>query len=93
MSAYYHRLIMLRKDNAWIRNGDVAGEVLDGNAIAFTYSEDGALRGFAAANPGDAEITVTLPEGEWLGMLNCEGTFSGTVTVPAKTLVLLGAMY
>ena len=89
MVEIYKALIRLRKANPWLYNSDVAGEVLDGNAIAATYTQDGVICGFMAANPTDTEITVTLPDGEWLGLYNAAGDLTGTVTVPAKDIVVL----
>lgn len=88
---YYAYLIELRKTYDWIRNGEVTGEVVDGNALAVTYTMDGKAKGYLVANPTDGELTLPLPEGTWTGLLNTTDTFTGSVTVPAKTAILLGA--
>ena len=89
MMLYYRDLIALRKANPWLYNSTVAGEVLEGNAIAATYTEDGKLMGYLVANPGDKPMTVTLPEGTWTALWGTAGDFSGTLTVEGKTAVLL----
>ena len=88
---YYAYLIELRKTYDWIRNGEVTGEVVDGNALAVTYTMDGKAKGYLVANPTDGELTLPLPEGTWTGLLNTTDTFTGSVTVPAKMAILLGA--
>ena len=90
MAAYYRDLIALRKANSWLLySGNVTGEVLEGSAIAATYTEDGKLVGYLVANPGDAPMTATLPVGDFTALWGLTGDFTGTLTVPAKTAVLL----
>ncbi len=91
MMLTYKQLIELRKANPWLYTGTVEGQVLEGNAIAAGYSEDGKLVGYLVANPGDAAITVTLPEGAWEALWGAEGDFAGTLTVEGKAAVLLKA--
>ena len=89
MMLTYAKLIALRKANPWLYNGTVTGEVLEGSAIAASYSEDGKLVGYLVANPNDAPMTAALPEGTWEALWGATGDFSGTVTVEGKTAVLL----
>ena len=89
MMLTYRELIALRKANPWLYNSDVTGELLEGNAIAATYTEDGKVVGYLVANPADAPMTVTLPAGDWTALWGADGDFTGTLTVPAKTAVLL----
>ncbi len=89
MMLYYRDLIALRKANPWLYTGTVAGEVLEGNAIAASYSVDGQLVGYLVANPDDKPMTVTLPEGAWEALWGTTGDAAGTLTVEGKTAVLL----
>ena len=89
MMGYYRDLIALRKANPWLYNSKVAGEVLAGNAIAASYTEDGKLIGYLVANPGETAMTVTLPEGTWTALWGTVGDFAGSLTVEGKTAVLL----
>ena len=89
MMLYYRDLIALRKANPWLFNGTVAGEVLEGSAIAASFTEDGKLIGYLVANPNDAPMTANLPEGTWEALWGATGDFSGTLTVEGKTAVLL----
>ncbi len=91
MMLYYRDLIALRKANPWLYNSDVTGEVLEGNAIAASYAEDGKVVGYLVANPADAPMTATLPAGDWSALWGAEGDFTGILTIPAKTAVLLKA--
>ena len=88
---FYKALIRLRKANPWVYNSEVTGELLAQNAIALTYRDGETILGFAAANPTDAPITVALPDGTFTGLWNAEGAQTGTVTVPAKSVVLVKA--
>ena len=88
---FYKALIRLRKANPWVYNSEVTGELLEQNAIALTYRDGETILGFAAANPTDAPITVALPDGTFTGLWNAEGAQTGTVTVPAKSVVLVKA--
>ena len=67
----------------------MAGEVLEGSAIAASFTEDGKLVGYLVANPGDAPMTVDLPEGTFEALWGATGDFTGSLTVEAKTAVLL----
>ncbi len=89
MMLYYRDLIALRKANPWLYNSTVTGEVLEGNAVAASYTEDGKLVGYLVANPDDKPMTATLPAGDWTALWGAEGDCTGTLTVPAKTAVLL----
>ncbi len=89
MTLYYRDLIALRKANPWLYTGAVTGEVLEGNAIAASYTENGKLIGYLVANPGEAAMTVTLPAGQWTALWGAAGDFTGTLTVEGKTAVLL----
>ena len=89
MMLTYRELIALRKANPWLYNSDVTGELLEGNAIAATYTEDGKVVGYLVANPADAPMTAALPAGDWTALWGADGDFTGTLTVPAKTAVLL----
>ena len=89
MMLYYRDLIALRKANPWLFNGTVAGEVLEGSAIAASFTEDGKLIGYLVANPNDAPMTANLPEGTWEALWGATGDFSGTLTVEGKAAVLL----
>ena len=91
MVRYYRELIAIRKANAWIRDGEVEGNVLDGNAIEAIYSLDGAVSGIAVFNPNETEMVYTLPDGAWTALLGGEGTLTGTVTVPARSVLLVRA--
>ena len=89
MMLYYRDLIALRKTNPWLYTGTVAGEVLEDNAIAASYSMDGQLVGYLVANPDDKPMTVTLPEGAWEVLWGATGDAVGTLTVGGKTAVFL----
>lgn len=91
MSKYYAYLIELRKENDWIRNGDVSGEIGIDNSLIITYSQEGTVKGAAFANPTDHDLTFQLPEGSWTQILGGTETVSGEITVPAKTLYLFRA--
>lgn len=91
MVEYYRALIALRKANDWIKNADVTGEIVQNNALAVTYAADGSVRGYALFNPNDEPLLAALPAGEWTGLFGAEGTLSGTVTVPAKGVLLVRA--
>jgi len=89
MMLCYQQLIALRKANPWLYNGTVAGEVLEGNAIAAAYTLDGQLVGYLVANPADTPMTAALPEGTWEALWGAAGEFSGSIAVAGKTAVLL----
>ena len=89
MMLYYKDLIALRKANPWLYNSAVAGEVLEGSAIAASFTEDGKLVGYLVANPNEAPMTVDLPEGAFEALWGAAGDFTGSLTVEAKTAVLL----
>ena len=89
MTLYYKDLIALRKANPWLFNGAVTGQVLAGNAIAASYTQDGKLVGYLVANPNDTAMTASLPDGAWEALWGAAGDFTGTLTVEGKTVVLL----
>ena len=89
MMLYYKDLIALRKANPWLYNSAVAGEVLEGSAIAASFTEDGKLVGYLVANPNEAPMTVDLPEGTFEALWGAAGDFTGSLTVEGKTAVLL----
>ena len=89
MTLYYKDLIALRKANPWLFNGVVTGQVLAGNAIAASYTQDGKLVGYLVANPNDTAMTASLPDGAWEALWGAAGDFTGTLTVEGKTVVLL----
>ncbi len=91
MMLCYRELIALRKANPWLYNGAVAGEVLEGSAIAATYTWEGKLAGYLVANPNQDPMTVDLPAGEWTALWGATGDFAGTLTLEGKTAVLLAA--
>ena len=91
MMLTYTQLIALRKANPWLYNGTVAGEVLEGGAIAAGYTVDGKLVGYLVANPNGEPMTAALPEGAWKALWGATGDFTGTLTVEGKTAVLLKA--
>ena len=91
MSKYYSYLIELRKENDWIRNGEVAGEIGNENSLIITYTMDGTVKGVAFANPTDHELTFLLPEGTWTGLLGGAEDATGEIAVPAGTLYLFKA--
>ena len=92
MVEFYRSLIELRKAHDWIRNSNVTGEVLEeNNALKVLYADGEKTEGAAFVNPGDAPMTVTLPEGTWTVLLGGTGTVSGTAEVPAKGVLLLEA--
>lgn len=89
MMLYYKDLIALRKANPWLYNSAVAGEVLEGSAVAASFTEDGKLAGYLVANPSEAPMTVDLPEGAFEALWGAAGDFTGFLTVEGKTAVLL----
>ena len=89
MMLTYAKLIALRKANPWLYDGTVTGEVLEGSAIAASYTEDGKLVGYLVANPDEKPMTATLPAGDWTALWGVTGDFTGSITVPGKTAVLL----
>ena len=89
MMLCYRDLIALRKANPWLYNSAVAGEVLEGSAIAAGFTEDGKLVGYLVANPNEEPMTVTLPEGAFEALWGAEGEFTGSLAVEGKTAVLL----
>ncbi len=90
MMLYYKQLIALRKANSWLLyTGNITGAVLDGNAIAVSYTEDGKLVGYLVANPDDKPMTAALPEGTFEALWGATGEFTGSLTVEGKTAVLL----
>ena len=91
MMLHYRDLIALRKANPWLYDGTVDGRVLEGSAIAASYSVDGQLVGYLVANPGDEPMTAALPEGRWTALWGAAGEHTGTVSVAGKTVVLLKA--
>ena len=67
MSEYYRGLIAIRKNNAFLTSGEPpVCELLDGNVIAVTWTQDEKPVAFALINPGTAETEAPLPEG-WTG--------------------------
>jgi len=97
MRDWYRSLIRIRKDNGFITSGEIACEVLDGNAIEVRWTQDGKLTAYALINPGE-ERKATLPEGEWEALLLNEmiepdsvQPISGTVSVEGRTVLLLKA--
>jgi pullulanase len=91
MSKYYSYLIELRRENDWIRNGEVSGEIGVDNSLIITYTMDGTVKGMAFANPTDHELAFRLPDGTWTQILGATDTVTGEITVPAKTLYLFRA--
>lgn len=64
MADYYAGLIALRKEFAFLRNGEIpVCELLEGNAIAVTWTVDGEPVGFALINPAASETETDAPEG------------------------------
>ena len=97
MRDFYRGLIALRKANPFITGGDIACEVLDGNAIEVRWTSGEQLIAYALINPG-AKREAVLPEGEWQvlllnEMIDPEGTqtVSGTVAAEERTVMLVRA--
>ena len=97
MRDFYRGLITLRKANKFLTQGEIACEVLEDNAIAVTWTQDGKISGYALINPG-GDREITLPDGEWHALImnetiDPEGTqvLSGTVTAGSCTVLLVRA--
>ena len=97
MAQYYRNLIAMRKANEFLtRSETVTGELLDDMSITVTYTLHGRDAGYAIINPNGADAEYVLPDGSWI-LLLCgetvapEGgeTVSGSITVPAGSVVLL----
>jgi len=82
MSEYYRGLIAIRKNNAFLTSGEPpVCELLDGNVIAVTWTQDEKPVAFALINPGTAETEAPLPE-NWTG---CTLLLQGDTVTPEGT--------
>ena len=98
MHDFYRGLIAMRRGNPFFTRGEVACTVLDDNCIEVVWTMDGAVVAKALINPGEEAVEYTPGEGDW-GVL-CEEwiadatplrTVSGTLTVAAKSVLILKA--
>ncbi|MBQ2062107.1 MAG: type I pullulanase [Oscillospiraceae bacterium] len=93
MSRFYRTLLQLRRDNDFLRNAEITGEVLDHNAILATYTVGGEAVAVAVFN-GDAQNTLTLADyAGWEILLRGDGTSGGaadgSLTVGPIDFILL----
>ena len=89
MSRYYRQLIALRREKAFIRNGEISCEVTGNSCIRVIWTTDGREAAFALLNPNTFAQNAALPEGEFTFLYGGEGSANGSVTVPAGEWVLL----
>ncbi len=83
MSEYYRALIALRKQYAFLSSGEAPScEVLQGNAIAVTWTRDEQPIAFALINPTVSDLEAPLPEG-WTG---CRILLEDTAATPEGTV-------
>ena len=96
MSRFYRGLLELRRENTFLRNAEVTGEVLDNNAIQATYTVDGQVVAVAYFNGNSQTSDVTLPDGSWTFLLRGDTvtpvggeTVSGALSLEPVSAVLL----
>jgi len=92
MMTWYRALIALRRDNEFLRRGDVSCRVLEDSAIEMTWRMRGSVAACAVFNPNAAAMDYTLAAGEWtplIGGTENGGTLAGTVRVPARGVLLV----
>ncbi|MBQ7143991.1 MAG: type I pullulanase [Oscillospiraceae bacterium] len=86
MIDWYKKLIALRKEYGFLKTAEVEGELLEGNELAVTWTQDGETVAVAVFNP-NGDMDCELPEGSWKALLGGTGTVSGTVRVGAKDVL------
>ncbi len=84
MAQYYRTLIALRRENAFLRTGEVSGEVLADNCIRLVWSEGGRVIACAIFNPNETACAAALPDGDWTPLLG-----ESTESVPARSVLLV----
>ena len=90
MSAFYRYLISLRRSSGFLAEADIAAEMLEGGAIAVSWTQDGALVAYALINPNPDAETFTVPQGNWQVKLgSMPDTNGGEVTVQGRDGLLL----
>ena len=90
MSRFYRGLIALRRANAFFTDADVSAEMLEGGAIAVSWTRDGKLAACAYINPGAEAMSVTLPEGKWTVLLGADArSLSGEASVAPRSVLLV----
>ena len=95
MSRFYKALIALRRDNDFLRNGDVACEVTAGNAIRATWTVNGEVVAVAIFNGSMDESVSLIDHGYdgWTFILRgtdaAAETVGGTIEVDPCSFVLL----
>lgn len=89
MSRYYKQLIAIRKEKAYITDGNIACEVTGNNCIRVTWTMDDKTAAFALLNPNTFAQNAVLPDGEFSFVYGGKGSVSGNVTVPAGEWILV----
>ncbi len=89
MSRYYAMLNTLRREKAYLTQGDVSVQINDDLTLMIVFSMDGEITACAGINPYDTNRALQLPEGNFEYVRGGEGEASGTVTVQPLGWVLL----
>ena len=88
MMQYYQALISLRKDKDYLRSAEVGCELLSGNLIKATWTEEGKVIAAAWFNPNEEEAGYAL-EGSWNGVFGTDKQGAvGPQTLAEKSAVL-----
>ncbi len=96
MFNWYKSLIEMRVKYSWLKDSTVNCKVASDNSIFASYRFRGNLVGLAVVNPTASSLEQSLPAGTWKVILSGETfvneaeTVQGSVTVPARGVVLLG---
>ncbi len=96
MFNWYKALIEMRAKYSWLKDSTVNCKVASDNSIFASYRFRGNLVGLAVVNPTASSLEQSLPAGTWKVILSGETfvneaeTVQGSVTVPARGVVLLG---
>ena len=88
MMQYYQALISLRKEKDYLRSAEVGCELLSGNLIKATWTEEGKVIAAAWFNPNEEEAGYAL-EGSWNGVFGTDKQGAvGPQTLEEKSAVL-----
>ena len=96
MAQFYRDLITMRKANAFFTRGEVSAELLEGNAIAVTWTLDGENVAWAIINPNGDDLQTALPDGAWTVLLKDSNvsptggeTVEGSLTVAPQSVLIV----
>ena len=98
MAEFYRGLIAMRRQNAFFTKAEISGEILDGNVIAVTWTENGSTVAYALINPNSTPLQADLPDGSWTVLLQGETvtaaggeSVSGSVSVAPQSVLIVRA--